>query len=112
MEWFITGLTFLAGILFRLGLPLGVTAGMVWMLLKLDRRWQSEAEVQTALKQHMVRNRGCWDIKHCPASLQINCPVREHLDMPCWQVKRKGGFLEEACLACKVFREAEVPASV
>jgi hypothetical protein len=113
MEWLYTAGTIIAGIIIRLGLPFGITAVMVLILLKLDRHWQSEVERQPELNQIMAKNPGCWKIKNCSPDLMGNCPARSQPDMPCWQVKRqKGGLLQGSCLDCKVFREALVPTSV
>ena len=47
MDEFIATLLVIGGLLLRIGIPVGVTAILVYALRKLDQRWQQEAK-QTA----------------------------------------------------------------
>lgn len=103
------------GFLMRLGIPLALTALLVWWLQKLDARWQMDAEQARrqaesgpSLTPPAPR---CWDVRGCSPERRANCPAFARTDVPCWQVFRDGrGPLKEACLECLVFKKAPVPA--
>lgn len=94
----------------RLGVPLGVTLLVGWLLHRLDLSWQAElAEerkqaMQTDRLQPAVR---CWEVWHCPVERLRACPAYTHRETPCWQHFRdSSNRLREACLSCQVFRTA------
>ena len=100
-------LTFLLGLLLRLGIPILVTAGLLVLLHRLDRRWQKEALTLPVVPA----GRPCWEIKGCSDEEKKDCPAVAQPKTPCWQVFRsKDGVMKEACLGCDVFRRAPVPA--
>jgi hypothetical protein len=95
------------GILLRIALPLLIMAGLVYILRRIDARWQAEAiyrqKFETAKDQ-----KHCWEIKNCSAEQMSNCEATK-TDEPCWQVFRKtNGYLKDECLQCQVFRSAPV----
>jgi hypothetical protein len=94
------------GLLLRLAIPILATLFVIYILRRLDKRWQAEAELQPV----EVEKPECWRVKGCPPEQVKDCTAaRSHL--PCWQVKRlPNGYLNEDCLACPVFIEAPVPA--
>ena len=99
-------ITFLLGLLLRLGLPLAVTALLLVLLHRLDKRWQKEALALPVVPA----GKPCWEIKDCPKQDKKDCPALLQPDKPCWQVFReKDGVMKEACLGCDVFRQAPVP---
>jgi hypothetical protein len=104
--------TTLLGLILRLGIPLGFTILMVYLLKRMDDQWQGEALV-TAAKAR-VKNTGCWLVNQCPPELRANCTAYAHPEIACWQFYRQGnsGFMLEKCLDCQVFRGAPVPASI
>lgn len=111
MEWLETVGVFLVGVLVRFGLPIGITALLVYWFRQLDQRWQAAAELERS--RVPVKNPGCWDINNCPAELRAGCRAYANQDKPCWQVFRgTDGHLQEKCLGCKVFRRAPVPIPV
>lgn len=94
-----------AGLLLRLAIPIATTVLVVFVLRKLDKRWQSEADLQ-AVK---VEKPECWKVKGCPPEKVANCTAAQST-LPCWQVNRQvNGYLNERCLTCSVFIEAPVP---
>ena len=107
-------LTFLLGMVLRIGVPVGVTAFLVWWFHRLDAHWQNQAEQEVRPSgQNLVANRGCWNIKNCSPESRKVCRAYAHPETPCWQVFRSGdGSLQEKCLKCIVFSEAPVPAAV
>ncbi len=101
--------TIVAGLLLRLGLPLVVTAGAIWLLRRVDARWQAEAE-QTRTQLPVVPIVRCWEVKHCPPEKVVGCPAYLDQGTPCWQQFRdRSGHLQERCLACQLFEQAVVP---
>jgi hypothetical protein len=95
------------GILLRIALPLLIMAGLVYILRRLDARWQEEAiyhqKFGTATDQ-----KHCWEIKGCSAEKMSSC-IATKTEEPCWQAFRKtNGHLMDECLQCQVFRSAPV----
>ena len=103
-----TLLVLFTGVFLRLIVPLLVTALIVYLLRKLDTRWQAEAEKehQALVKDEMP----CWKEQGLPMD---EIKVRaEKSDQPCWQTHRlSNGYLREACLDCEVFLDAPIPTS-
>jgi hypothetical protein len=102
---------FLLGLVLRIGLPLGATALVIWLLRRLDAHWQAEAERQCARAPAAVKPPvPCWVMNNCPAERRAVCPAFAHPEVPCWQYFRDGhGHLREACLLCRVFRSTPAP---
>ncbi len=95
----------LIGLLLRLAIPIAATLFVVYILRRLDKRWQAEAELQPV----GVEKPECWKVKGCPPEQVENCAAAKS-PLPCWQVKRlPNGYLNEDCLSCPVFIEAPVP---
>lgn len=98
-------ITFILGILVRVGLPLAVTVGIFYVLRRLDERWRREA-----LAVPVAPRKPCWEIKGCSEEKRKKCPATAQPKISCWQVFRtKDGLLREDCLGCDVFRQAPVP---
>lgn len=102
-------LTFLLGILLRLGVPIAITALVLSLLHRLDKRWQKEALALPIVPA----GKPCWEIKGCSEEKKKNCPAAAQSKAPCWQVFRtRDGVMKEACLGCEVFRQAPVPVRI
>lgn len=105
-------LTLMTGIGLRLGLPILLTVVVVYLLGKLDARWQSESGRQRQAYRVLPGQRACWEQKGCSEEKKAQCPAYQDQGRPCWQVFRSAdGRLKETCLGCKVFRSAPVPAA-
>src|SRR5215216_2307325 len=105
METLISVLYIVAGFFLRLAIPILGTAILVFLLRRLDARWQAEAARQPL----PINKPDCWKIKGCPPDKMENCPGAKS-SLPCWQVYRlPNGYLNEDCITCKVFIEAPVP---
>ena len=99
-----------AGLLLRLGLPILITAGVVWLFRRLDARWQKEAE-QARRQLPSVPVERCWEERQCPPERAVACQAYLDQSQPCWQLFRdQQGNLQERCLACQLFQRAAVPA--
>jgi hypothetical protein len=95
----------LIGLLVRLALPLAVTAFIVYLLHKLDARWQAEAEAERILL--IKDDLPCWKEQGLSMS-EIKIRAAK-ADQPCWQTHRlSNGYLREGCLDCEVFRSAPI----
>jgi len=93
------------GLLLRLAIPIAATLLVIYVLRKLDKRWQAEAELQPL----GVEKTECWKVKGCSPEQIKNCSAAKG-NLPCWQVKRlPNGYLNNDCLSCPVFIEAPVP---
>ncbi len=105
MDTLISILYIVAGFFLRLALPILGTALLVFLLGRLDARWQAEA-AQQALPTDKP---ACRKINGCPPDEVQICEGAKS-SLPCWQVYRlPNGYLNEACTTCKVFLEAPVP---
>jgi hypothetical protein len=96
-------LSFLLGIFLRLALPVGATAFGVWLLRRLDARWQSEALRQATHVGGVtipVQMLNCWDVHDCAPERRATCPSYLNPDLPCWEAHRVNGQLQEACQGC------------
>ena len=104
-------LTLFVGLLIRFGIPIALTAIGIYLLKRLDERWQADAKrEQPAVAA--AHNTGCWDVKHCSPEMRKKCSAYAHRDTPCWQYYRdQQGNLREQCLGCDVFRQAPIPVS-
>jgi hypothetical protein len=110
MENLDTILVILIGLLLRFGLPMAITVVVVFILRKLDARWQAETE-EVPPTVEMVSPH-CWEIKNCMPEQMRECPTPTSTQ-PCWQVRRqKNGYLREECLTCQVFNQAPLPVPV
>ena len=102
-------LSFLLGVLLRLGIPIAITALVLIFLHRLDRRWQKEALALPVIHA----GKPCWEIKGCPEETRKNCQAAAQPKTPCWQVFRtRDGVMKEACLGCDVFRQAPLPVRI
>jgi hypothetical protein len=105
METLVSFLYIIAGLLLRLAIPILGTMLLVFLLRKLDRRWQAEAE----LHQQVLEKPECWKIKGGTPQQLETCESSSS-ELPCWQAHRlPNGYLNEQCLSCEVFTEAPVP---
>jgi len=105
MDTLVTYFYLLIGLLLRLAIPIAATLLVVYILRRLDKRWQAEAELQPV----EIDKPECWKAKGCPPNQIENCKAAKS-PLPCWQVKRlPNGYLNEDCLSCPVFIEAPVP---
>lgn len=105
MDILIPFLYILSGLLLRLAIPIGGTILVIFILRKLDARWQAEGEILPV----SVERPECWKINGCTSEQIENCSASTS-SLPCWQVFRlPNGYLNEECLSCKVFIEAPVP---
>lgn len=112
LEWIDVFTTIALGLCLRFGIPLALTAVLVWWLRRIDLRWQAKAEeahwaqVSTAA----LALPHCWEVRNCPPELRDRCPAYLRSEAPCWQVMRQmTGRMPARCFDCKVFRDAPVP---
>jgi hypothetical protein len=105
METLTSFLYLLAGLLVRLAIPIAATLLVIYILRRLDKRWQAEADLEPV----QVEKPECWKIKDCPPEQVKDCAAAK-APLPCWQVKRlPNGYLNEDCISCPVFIDAPVP---
>jgi hypothetical protein len=106
-------LTLIAGILLRFGIPIGITALLVYALRQLDQKWQREVELasQSALVQVSLFDQiRCWATNECSQEKRNTCTAFLERGRPCWQVHRNAsGEMLSKCLICPVFQGAPVP---
>ncbi|MEP7356793.1 MAG: hypothetical protein ABI847_06100 [Anaerolineales bacterium] len=94
------------GLFVRIGVPGLLLAGLVWLMRRLDARWQAEAMRQPAARP--VAGPACWEAHNCASERRAACPAFANPQTPCWQQFRdRDGNLRSGCLACEFF--ASVP---
>jgi hypothetical protein len=110
MEWFNSILAVLTGLTLRLAIPIAITLLAVYILHKVDVRWQEEAaSLPAPLAVEKLR---CWDIHNCTIEQRNKCTSPNSAE-PCWQAHRlSNGYLREECLNCQVFHQAPIPTPV
>jgi hypothetical protein len=116
MENIVTALVVFSGIILRIGIPVGITAILVYLFSRLDANWKAEAEkTRRAEVKRLLSiddSSRCWNIKGCPEKTREKCPAYAEKDSRCWQTFRnRDGMLKERCLNCEVFIRAPVPLS-
>jgi hypothetical protein len=113
MQGLIEASAVVLGLFLRFGIPILVTALVIWSLRRLDERWQREAKqpqvVETEEARIFSRLR-CWILNDCTPEERERCPAFIEAMRPCWQVHRNGdGTLKHDCLDCEVFSHAPLP---
>lgn len=99
-------LAFLTGLVVRLAIPILVTVILIFLLRRLDARWQLDAQTHSP----PVEKPQCWKIKGCSPEQIKHCEASTS-SVPCWQTFRlPNGYLQEKCLGCSVFIDAPIPA--
>ncbi len=79
--------------LLRLGVPLLLSVGIGYWLVRLDRR-----------RQVAGMGRPCWERRECPPEQRSRCLAFQHPDIPCWAIVRATeGELRSQCATCSVF---------
>jgi hypothetical protein len=102
-----TYLNLLLGLFVRIGLPIGVTALVIYLLGRLDRRWQKDVVMLPVVQPGQ---KSCWQVMGCDPRKKKDCPAFANASVPCWQIFRaKDGVLKTECLGCEMFRSAPVP---
>ena len=102
-----TWLTIATGLLVRIGLPILALVGMVWVMRRLDARWQAQAPRAVAPPP---AEPPCWDVHGCASEKRAVCAAYLHPENPCWQQFRDhDGNLRPGCLACELFAAVPVP---
>ena len=102
----------ITGLLLRFGLPVLATGSAAWILTRLDRRWQAEAELVRVSRNSMgaaFNEVRCWEVCDCETEKRTACHAYQQQETPCWQVFRnEKENLKNECLTCPVFVEAPV----
>lgn len=107
--------------LLRLGVPVAVTAAIVWWLRRLDARWEAEADAQSrrvlelkapAPAVAQTGARPCWEERNCPEGVRDHCPAYFQPAVPCWLARRAAdGHLPAGCTDCASFTPVAAPVS-
>ncbi|MBI5963873.1 MAG: hypothetical protein HY863_10395 [Chloroflexi bacterium] len=103
MEDLNSTLVILIGLALRVLVPVALTALIVYLLRKLDARWQEEA--RTEEKVLAIDEMSCLETQGL-SDEQLNSRLSLNAQ-PCWQIHRlPNGYLKEACLDCEIFLKA------
>jgi hypothetical protein len=100
-------LVVLASLLIRIVIPLLLMGGVVFLLRRLDARWQMEA-LYRQKQESADTQEHAWELKDCCIEGKNHQPALQS-NQPCWQIFRQSnGYLQEECLHCKVFRSTPI----
>jgi len=89
MQWLIDSAAVVGLFILRLGVPLAITFGVAYLLRRLDRKWEAEAQQQAAGRQEAI---------------VANCAYADRTDIPCWVARRQQeGQLATECYGCARF---------
>ncbi len=98
----------------RLGVPVAFTLAVCFLLRKLDRKWEEEAQHQPVPVQasddgdassEATRSLPCWLIKGCGSERYEGCPAYQNRSLPCWLARlRVEGRIPQTCSSCSLFR--------
>ncbi|MEA1977459.1 MAG: hypothetical protein U9N80_06125 [Chloroflexota bacterium] len=106
-------LTLIAGLLLRFGIPIVITALLVYALRRLDQKWQREVEMPAQadpVRVSLFDKIRCWATNECSQEIRDTCPAFIESGRPCWQVHRDvSGEMQPKCLECPVFQAAPIP---
>ena len=98
--------------LLRFGIPIALTALIVWWFKRMDSQWQRQTIERRASMgaESLTPIIRCWLLNDCPEEKCQNCVAYQEQSIPCWQhFRSENGTLKEECLGCRVFRDAPVP---
>lgn len=103
-------LAIVGGFLVRLGLPIALTILAACLLQKLDARWREESAREAAEFALRLTAVPCYEVNHCPAETRQACPAPAQPTLPCWEVLRIDGQLQDKCLHCQFRKQVLQPA--
>lgn len=109
--------------LLRIGVPLAITLGLGYVLIRLDERWKAEAQAEREAREEReervparrptvlarqitpaVASPPCWQVKDCDPVQRITCPAWNRPELPCWLAHMKAdGALPDRCPECTLF---------
>jgi hypothetical protein len=104
----------IAGLLLRIGLPIGLTFLLARFLRKLDARLREEAEQKVIEKQRQVQqqtllnlwlDQPCHSIMNCTDQQKESCEAYQQTEKPCWEIHRANGNLSQRCQDCGYRKE-------
>ncbi len=113
MKWLEALTTIITTIGIRFIIPIVVTIGIIYILRKLDTRWQAEAEEHVIPITTMLEGPRCFDVKKCSPAQRAKCTAANQTE-PCWQVFRQtnNGLLKDECLSCGYFLNVPIPIGI
>ena len=101
-------LTVTTGLLVRIGVPALLLVVTVWVLRRLDVRWQAEAK--RPAPRPTPPEPPCWEARACAPDRRVQCAAYLNPETPCWQQFRdRDGNLRTSCLVCDFFAAVPVP---
>jgi hypothetical protein len=103
----------------RFVLPLAALAGLRYVLIRLDERWQAEAGQQHLHRPAAVHFSGpalesdpmfvgvpCWTWRDCDPAQRTACPAWLRPELPCWLARMKmESQLPPTCPTCPAFEQ-------
>jgi hypothetical protein len=104
----------IAGLLLRIGLPVGLTFLLARFLRKLDSRWREEAEQKVIERKQFEQqqtllnlwlDQPCYSIMNCTDQQKENCTAHSQTEKPCWEINRANGNLSQRCQDCEYRKE-------
>lgn len=108
--------------LVRFGVPLLLSAAVVWWLHRLDTRWSKAAPAVTRVPDDTpatktadharIISEPCWVYRACPEERRNQCPAYLNPEVVCWLARlRCDGRLASGCRCCSVFATSHIDAA-
>jgi hypothetical protein len=98
----------------RLGVPVAFTLAVCFLLRRLDRKWEEEAQLGAVSAEaagdgeapsDTATSLPCWLIKGCGPERYENCAAYHNRALPCWLARlRAEGRIPQPCSSCSLFR--------
>jgi len=103
----------------RFGVPLLLSAAVVWWLHRLDARWSKvtpavteipdDAPAEASTGHAQIIGEPCWVYRACPEERRSQCPAYLTPEVACWLARlRCDGRLTSNCRCCSVFATSHV----
>ena len=103
------------GILLRIGIPIGGTFLLAYLLRRLDARWREEAKQEQIAFPSMASvwlKNPCWTAIDCVEETRENCQAYLQTNAPCCEVFQVNGNLNQKCQECSYMKEIPIPIEV
>jgi hypothetical protein len=104
-------LTFILGMVLRIGIPVELRLSWSVLFHCLDARWQNQAE-QEGFPQDKTCSNQLLEYTNCSLRAGKLAELLPILMRRAGRCSAGDGILQEKCLKCRVFKEAPVPAAV
>ena len=115
MDNFLVTVYMIFAVLLRIGIPVGGTFLLAYVLRRLDARWREEAKQEQIAFPSMSSiwlENPCWTSNNCVGESRENGLAYLQTNSPCWDVFLVNGNLNQKCQECSYLNEIPIPIEV